>query len=272
MSAPATPLFELSDDELHAVGTQLGIAEFPVVLAMRPRHDTVGALERAHQAAGRSLASRGLLDTDGVLPELADLVQILRRPSYELALRLVTPAGVARVCIARAGSMCVSARRIGNKVTLRPLASRVGLSELIRAVLAELPAAEPASVDGFGAPTDELAECLNGGHDATYLTDRLRALGAGRQVAMTLGAAFASRLVFGEIVCHAVDPSTDRVVRTPGAVAVYYTKRGRLVCAPSLSPTGQLWTTIKPGSDHRVAQAVSQLAELVPAGWGEAAQ
>ncbi|OBC15479.1 hypothetical protein A5784_28460 [Mycobacterium sp. 852013-50091_SCH5140682] len=272
MSAPAAPLFELSDDELHAVGTRLGIAEFPVVLAMRPRHGTIGALERAYDAAGRSLTSRGFLHAGGVLPELAELVQILRRPAHELALRLVTPDGVARVCVARAGSMCVSARRIGNAVTLRPLGSRIGLAELIRAVTAELPAAEPAAVDGFGAPTDELAECLNGGHDETFLTDRLRALGAGQQVALTLGAAFASRLAFGEIVCHALDPSTDRVVRTPGAVAVFYTKRGRLVCAPSLSPTGQLWTTIKPGSDHRVAQSVSQLAELAPTGWGEAAQ
>ncbi|ORA36236.1 ESX secretion-associated protein EspG [Mycobacterium aquaticum] len=272
MSAPATALFELTDDELHTLGIRLGIADFPVVLAMRPRHGTIGALERAYDAAGRSLTSRGLLSTGGVLPELADLVQVLRRPSRELALRLVTPDGLARVCVAQTGSLGVSARRIGNSVTLRTLGSRCGVAELIRAVLVELPAAGPASVDGFGAPTVELTECLHGGHDATYLTDRLRALGAGHQVALVLGAAFASRIAFGEIVCHALDPSADRVTRTPGAVGVFYTRRGRLVSAPSVSPTGQLWTTIKPGSDHRVAQAVSQLAELVPAGWEGDAQ
>lgn len=272
MSATATSLFELNDDELHALGTRLGVADFPVVLAMRPRHGTIGALERAYDAAGRSLTSRGLLSSGAVLPELADLVQVLRRPSCQLAVRLVTPDGLARLCVAQAGHVSVSARRIGNCVTLRALDSRAGRAGLIRAVLAELPAAGPASVDGFGAPTAELTECLNGGHEATYLADRLRALGAGHHVALVLGAAFASRVAFGEIVCHALDPSTDRMIRTPGAVAVFYTRRGRLVSAPSLSPTGQLWTTIKPGSDHHVAQAVSQLAELVPAGWEGDAQ
>ena len=48
----------------------------------------------------------------------------------------------------------------------------------------------------------------------------------------------------------------------PAAVGVFYTKRGRIVGAPSASPSGQLWTTLKAGSDHAIKQAIGQLVEL----------
>jgi hypothetical protein len=158
----------------------------------------------------------------------------------------------------------VAARRTGDDLQLKIIDAHTGIAG---AVLAELPASPPAPVEPFSAPASDLAECLSGGHAATFLADRLRALGAKQQVASTLGSAFAARVAFAEIVCHVLDAAADRVVRVPGAVAVFYTKRGRLVSAPGMSPSGQLWTTIKPGSDHRVMQAISQLAELTPSGW-----
>jgi hypothetical protein len=272
VSTRTASAFALTDDELQIVGARLGVADFPVVLAIRPRHGTHAGLAQAHESATARLTARGLIESGDVACELADLLDPLRRPARELAVRLVTPDGIARITVAQSGACGVLARRIGNDVHLRAIDERGGLAAATQAVTAELPAADPVQVDAFGAPSAELAVCLNGGHDATYLTDRLRALGAGQQAAMTLGSAFASRLAFAEIVCHALDSSTDRVVRVPGAVAVFYTKRGRLVSAPSMSPGGQLWTTIKPGSDHRLAQAISQLAELAPGGWEGDAQ
>lgn len=269
---PTTASFAVTDDELQVLAGRLGIAEFPAVLAVRPRHGTVDALERVHAAARERLTRRGFLGADGqVSPALADAVHTLQRPSREFALRLVTPDGTARVCIASKAGMGVAARRVQNVITLSVLGS-MDFGTPVRALVAELPAGEPAEFDAFGAPCSELAACLDGGHDARYLTDRLRGIGAGQHTALTLGAAFAARLAFGEITCRMLDPVADRIVRTPGAVAVFYTKRGRLVSAPSVSPSGQLWATLKPGTDHRLTQAVSQLSELVPGGWEGASE
>ena len=264
MSTRAASAFGLTDDELQVVGSRLGVTEFPTVLAVRPRHGTVEALARATDLATGQLAARGLIGSDGVDTELAEMVTALRRPAREIAIRLVTPDGLARISLVQTGFMCVAARWIGNGLQLRAIDSHTGIAG---AVIAELPASQPAAVEPFSAPATDLAECLSGGHSATFFTDRLRALGAGHQVASALGSAFAARIAFAEIVCHVLDAAADRVVRVPGAVAVFYTKRGRLVSAPSVSPSGQLWTTIKPGSDHRVMQAISQLAELTPSGW-----
>jgi hypothetical protein len=85
---------------------------------------------------------------------------------------------------------------------------------------------------------------------------------------MLLGSALASRQAFAEIVYYALDADEDRVSRSVAAVGVFYTKRGRIVAGPSASPAGQLWTTLKAGSDHAISQAVGQLVELSGGRWG----
>jgi hypothetical protein len=95
----------------------------------------------------------------------------------------------------------------------------------------------------------------------------VRALGADPAAAMALGSALASRVAFAEIVYYTLDVDADRISRFPAAVGVFYTKRGRIVAAPSASPSGQLWTTLKPGSDHAIKQAVGQLVELSTDRW-----
>lgn len=100
------------------------------------------------------------------------------------------------------------------------------------------------------------------------MSDRIRALGADTRTAMMLGSALAARLAFAEIVYYALDADLDRVARSAGAVGLFYTKRGRIVGAPSSSPSGQLWTTLKPGSDYTVKQAIGQLVELSGYRWG----
>jgi hypothetical protein len=86
---------------------------------------------------------------------------------------------------------------------------------------------------------------------------------------MQLGAALAARLAFAEIVYYALDRNEGRITRGPAAVGVFYTKRGRIVAAPSASPSGQLWTTLKAGSDHAITQAIGQLVELSGDRWEE---
>jgi len=66
-----------------------------------------------------------------------------------------------------------------------------------------------------------------------------------------------------------LDDDEGRISRRSVAVGVFYTKRGRIVGAPSASPSGQLWTTLKAGSDHAIRQAIGQLVELSAERWEE---
>jgi hypothetical protein len=113
-----------------------------------------------------------------------------------------------------------------------------------------------------------MAERLSGTREAMVLADRVRALGVEPRAAMLLGSALASREAFAEIVYYALADDEDRITRAPAAVAVFYTRRGRLVSAPSRSPAGVLWTTLKPGSDHAAGQAIGALIELSGERWG----
>jgi hypothetical protein len=257
--------FSLSDDELQVVSARTGVTDFPTVLAVRPRHGRIDTLHAAFDDATRALAARGVISDGSVARDLASVVRALHRPESELAMRIVTPEGITRVSTVRQGSQGLIARRVGNTFVLR--AHDAGLPAATRAVLAELPRMEPARIAPLGAPLQAMAECLDGGGDGPQLADRIHTLGIERRSAMLLGSALASRLAFAEIVYHRLASDEDRISRSPAAVAVFYTKRGRIVAAPSASPTGQLWTTLKPGSDHAITQAIVQLIGLSTERW-----
>lgn len=264
LSKPAS----VTVDELAAMAWRVGVGELPTVLDIRSRYCTVTGREAAVERAARTLVSRRLI-VDGVVdPEWVVVLQALSRPDRELAVRLVTPDGTARISVVRRGSVGVLARRIGDDISVRTLEHGAELSTVAAAVLAELPAARAAEVVSVGAPLPEMVERLSDTRDPRVLADRVRGLGVEPRAAMTLGSALGSREAFAEIVSYALADEEGRIRRAPGAVAVFYTKRGRLVAAPSRSPTGQWWTTLKSGTDHAVGQAIGQLVELSDEGWG----
>jgi hypothetical protein len=158
------------------------------------------------------------------------------------------------------------ARRVGGRYLLSPLPD-ADLGSATRAVLAELPTADAAPIEPVGAPLDAMVESLGDTHDGPQIADRLCALGAESRAAILIGSALAARRAFAEIVYFALAVERDRIERGPAAVAVLYTKRGRIVASPSASPTGQLWTTLKPGTDRAIAAAVGQLVGLPDEGW-----
>lgn len=268
MTTSVAPRFELTDDELQVLAERMGVQSFPVVLGVRPRHGSQDVLTAAYDHATVVLMSRGLI-TDGELsPELVPLLQALQRPDRELAMRLVTPEGMARLSVIRRGGRGMVARRVRNEITLRAIGAEPGLPEITRALIGELPRADAAQITPVGAPLEAMSRQLNGTHDPAVLADRIRALGVEPRAAMLLGSAFASRAAFAEIVYYALSVDDGRISRQPAAVGVFYTKRGRIVGAPSASPSGQVWTTLKPGSDHAISQAIGQLVELSDDGWG----
>lgn len=182
-------------------------------------------------------------------------------------MRLVTPDGIARLSIVRRGDLLALARRVGNDIVLRVIDGPPDLSRVTRALIGELPLSEAAQFSPVPAPLETMSRNLVGAHEAAQLADRVRALGAEARTAMVLGAALASRIAFAEIVYYTLATEVDRISRQPAAIGVFYTKHGRIVGAPSASPTGQLWTTLKPGSDHALGQAISQLVELSTERW-----
>jgi hypothetical protein len=269
VTATLTPRFVVTDDELQVVASRVGVQALPVVLGIRPRHGTETALIEAADHATRALTDRGLIHDGEARPEHASLLRALQRPDRELAMRLVTPEGIAGVAVIRQGAQCISARRVANEIVLEVVAGEASLASAAQALLRHLPAAPTAEISPVGAPLDAASEALSGTHDSTVLSDRIRALGAEPRTAMLLGSALASRLAFAEIVYYALNGDADLIARCPAAVGVFYTKRGRIVGAPSASPSGQLWTTLKAGSDHAIKQAIGQLVELSTERWEE---
>ncbi|OBK28302.1 hypothetical protein A5634_20550 [Mycobacterium asiaticum] len=259
--------FTLTDDELQVIGSRIGIQGFPVVLAVRPRYGTVDALTTALDSATRRLVARGLIIDGAIDPDLTPLLAALERPHRELAMRLMTPRGLARYSIVRRGDLQLLARRVANEITLRVIDAPPDLPGVTRALIAELPRAEAAQFSPVPAPLEAVGRYLTGTHDAAQLADRVRALGAEPRTAMTLGSALSTRAAFAEIVYYALCSDQDRISRQPAAVGVFYTKQGRIVGAPSASPNGQLWTTLKPGSDHALGQAIGQLIEVSAERW-----
>lgn len=261
------PQIALTDDELQVLAARVNVEDLPTVLAVRPRHDDTSALHTAVDRATRTLTARGLISEGSVNAELAQELRALQRPDRELAMRLVTPDGIARVSVVRQGRIGVQVRRVGDEFVLGTMEYGAELAAAARAVLDALPRADAATIDPVGAPLAALTECLDDSADAPILADRLCALGAEPRSAMQLGSALASRVAFAEIVYYALTADEDRISRRPAAVAVFYTKRGRIVAAPSASPAGELWCTLKPASDHTIAQAIRQLVGLTEESW-----
>src|SRR5262249_31470162 len=115
----------LTADELIVAANRRAMYDFPTVLAVRSRPATVDLRAGAHGRAERDLMSRGLLVDGGVNQELAAMLAALHRPDRELAMRLVTPDGTARISVARRGEHAVLARRVGDDIALRFVGAEV---------------------------------------------------------------------------------------------------------------------------------------------------
>lgn len=267
MSTALMADFLLTDDELQVLAERAGVGDFPTVLAVQPRHGDADTLHATFNRVTRALVARGFITDGSVASDLASLVRALHRPDRELAMRIVTPDGITQVSMARRGALGVLARRVGNEFVLRTVGHAVERRAATRALLAELPRMEPAHIEPVGAPLEAMTKCLDKTDDGARLADRIRALGAEPRAAMVLGSALASRVAFAEIVYHPLARDEDRISRCPAAVAVFYTKRGRIVAAPSVSPSSELWTTLKAGSDHMISQAIGQLIGLSSERW-----
>ncbi|WP_433727760.1 ESX secretion-associated protein EspG [Nocardia sp. CA-129566] len=260
----------MTNDGLLMVAERLGVQTLPLVLSVGPQQDSFDEWAEAQHRARTELVGAGVLDTEGdVEPELAEAMFTLAQPDRELVARIyrtapdATPA-VTRICLARRGEHHAVAVRTGDVFDVRSVWADGSGGALMRPLLDALGPATPAEVVNFSAPSSELSERLAAALTSADYADAVYALGVADRDATAYGLAFAACHSFAEIVAYAhLDGTTTR---PPGAVAVYDTGRGRIVAAPGIAADQQVWSTVTPGTDHRIAQAISALIESLPGG------
>jgi hypothetical protein len=255
----------LTNDSLLAVADRLGVQTLPLVLAVGPQQDTFDAWRAARDAAVAELTTLGVFDAYGdVEPELADALYTLAQPDAELVARSYGEADRRRICLARRGSGHASAVRTGATFEITTDSIDGSDRELARLLLAALPSCAPAEVAAVSVAADDLAARLDAAETTSQYVDAMYALGIDAHQATVLGAAFGTCHGYTEIVAEVHHDGLT--TRAPGAVAVYDTARGRIVVAPMTAPDGQVWSTITPGTDHRLTQAIGALLEGLPGG------
>ncbi|MCM6776095.1 ESX secretion-associated protein EspG [Nocardia sp. CDC159] len=261
----------LTNEGLFAVAERLRVQTLPLVLAVAPRHDSFSEWARAQEAAVAQLTESGVFDSYGeVEPDLALAMYALAQPDRELVARIfVRPKDSeegatrsVRVCLVRRGEQHAVAVRTDDTFVIQPIWCDGSGTALARPMLAALGTCAPAEVESCTALADELSRRLDAATTTGDYADALYALGVSGRDATTLGLAFESCYAYAEIVAYAHGDGI--ATRSPGAVAVYDTGRGRLVAAPGIAPDQRIWSTVTPGTDHRIAQAISALIETLP--------
>ncbi len=255
----------MTNDGLLAVSDLLGVQTLPLVLGVGPQQDSVDAWQAARDQAIADLRADGLVNTyDDVAADLTDALFILANPERELAARIYTESGIRQVCVARKGAQHALATRTGDTFDVGTIWCDGGGQALARPVLEALGRAPAADIPSISAPVDELRERLDEASRSSDYSDIFYAYGVAERDAIEFGLAMSSCHAHAEIVAYAYDDGVT--TRTSGAVAVYDTSRGRIATSPGAAPDLRVWSTFTPGTDHRIAQAISALIETLPGG------
>ncbi|UEA58180.1 ESX secretion-associated protein EspG [Gordonia otitidis] len=262
---------------LRRVGARLGVACWPVVLDMLEVDDDAYRASRTDAAADVRIAELGIIDdVDDPVPWLAAALRVLGCPDHELEIRTFTESGTIRACLATCGDEHVFAVRIDDTVEISVVELRdvADVCAVVRKHCTRM--ADNGSVDSesrpsaalrfaaLACPCDELADRLGRCRRTDDVTHALTRLGMSSADAGTVARALSDVVRRTEIV--AVSHRDGLHTQSPGALGIIDTSRGRIVAGPSRSPDGRVWTTLSPGSGHRIGQAVGLLIETLPDG------
>lgn len=254
------PFAVLDDDRMDFLVEELRIAELPVVLDVRPRFDAVSTRDAASKLGRAGLSADGLLPDGRVHPDVEMWLQVLERPDWFVAARLVPRpldghTHVTRVCLASNESGTVVAVRTGNRIMVRATAA-----DPADDILGALGSGTPFEFRSVSAPTDDLAEALDASPtDSVATTDQLVYLGIDPADAADVASAMTVCSMHAEITLVTIDSGTRSVGRHP--VSFFDTHRGRLVATASTAADGRQWTTLSPGSDGRIRGALAELVQ-----------
>ncbi|MDL9936715.1 ESX secretion-associated protein EspG [Gordonia sp. ABSL1-1] len=249
---------------LRRLGQQLDVQTWPVVLDVEGivvPPDTSTADSAA--AADVLIARSGMIADDEPSSWTRTVVDVLSRPDRELELRTYNDAGVVRQCVARRGGVHVLASRVADTIDIR-IVDVADTGALAAVVCSRFVDQKPCPVRGFSYPSAALIDRLGRCAAGVETTDALYAMGASAADATLISAALRGCRARTEIVAVAHDDGS--LTQSSGAVAIFDTDRGRLIAGPGKALDGQVWTTLSPGSGHRIGQAVALLVETLPDG------
>ncbi|MFE0750245.1 ESX secretion-associated protein EspG [Gordonia sp. NPDC058843] len=259
---------------LRRLGERFGVQTWPVVLDLgNVSENPCASTETESRAladgdADVTITALDLIEHGEPTAWAATVLRVLAQPRREIEVRSYSDGSVRRIYLARNGHDHVLAKRTDRRVdvTVVDVADVGALAAVVRAQFDAFGAEVSSPVDftAFSAPSDEVVDRLGRCRTGTDTTDALHALGATPADAAVVSAALASCRTRTEIVASMNEDG--RFAQSSGAVAVFDTERGRIVCSPSKSPDGRVWTTFSPGTGHRIAQAVSLLIETLPDG------
>ncbi len=264
----------LTTDGVLAIAAALDIQSLPTALAMHPRQPDHGQFATAQLAAVADLHDRGVLDRTGDVrdEDLTTALFALAQPERQLIARILlgdTMSGyttsndtMIRCCLVRRGFDHAVAIRNGDELDVRTVWADEDPMALARPLLAVLGPCPPADIPAFSAPTAELGrylDAVDAGHAAAA-----PGTGISESAAATLGSALHQQYSSAEIVCYS--HRDGLAVRSRATAAVYDTTAGRIIGGGSVTADGQTWTTLAPGSDHRMAQVIASLIEALPEG------
>lgn len=254
----------IDGDVLFRLGERSGVQTWPVVLDLYATTDDAEAAEAVAARADREIADRGLWDGDEPIVSLGVALRVLSAPDRMIEARTFGPEATRRVCIARRDNDHVVAIRDGDAIEISTpeIGDDAEIATTVRRLFAEV---EPLRIDGFSTPAQELADRLARCGSADDIADAVHACGAHAADATALAAALTAIRSRSEIV--AVERTDGTITQSSGALAIFDTDRGRVVVSPSESPDGHVWSTISPGTGHRIQQAVGLLIETLPTGW-----
>jgi hypothetical protein len=254
----------LTSDGMLTVAASLGVQTLPTVLALRPRHTDHEELAATRAATATTLRERRVLDAAGDLldDELTTALFTLARPDRQLVMRIRRDGTLIRLCLARRGLEHALAVRTGDTLDVRTVWGDEDPATLARPLLATLGPCPPADLLPFSAPTAELQERFDA-TDSNY-ADAAYRLGMAESDAVTLGLALRGCQSVAELVCYSQGEA--RPIRAGASAAIYDTPAGRVIGSGSVAADGRAWTTLAPGGDRRLAQAITALVEALPEG------
>ncbi|WP_246007804.1 ESX secretion-associated protein EspG [Gordonia oryzae] len=263
---------------LRRLGQRCGVTTWPVVLDLwTPAADgalgeTDGALGEARADArdradhddatlDRAITEAGLSDSSGPTLWAELVVGVLAHPDRELEIRGFAAESTVRACVARRGHDHVLAVRRGDHIDLAliPVPDINALAGAVRATCGPHDALDFAETS---VPTRELTERFGHCADTLDVGAALRAWGAADAHAIRVADALLSCDVRWEIV--ATTRADGVLTQTSGAIGIIDSRAGRILMGLSRSPDDRLWTTITPGTGHRIGAAVDRLIDTLP--------
>ncbi|NMM88556.1 ESX secretion-associated protein EspG [Rhodococcus sp. SRB_17] len=253
-STDALPPISVTAAEIEYTREQLGLDVLPIALGGTARARSTAEREASMRRAAMSLSERGLLPDGEIHHDLGSRLQVLTRPSWELAVRSQGPGAITRACIAADESFCVEAtyNAVEGMFTLGSIDS--GPVDSIARTVGPSNAMPIAVIN---APTQALAGAFDAAPDTESVVSALLQGGVPATEAGQLGRAITTCTAFYEIagIPHVLDSAHSPV----GIVTVYDTAFGRLVSSLSTSADGTDWSSISSGTPTRLRQAVNML-------------